>query len=151
MDMKKLDKLLEEFYDLGREDGFREHQFDCVEDDYDAERWFEGLEEIARKHNVDTDGYDSDPWENASCLNYNIKKQLINEIKELIGENKYGFKEMAIDIINNICVEEELKEISIDEITKEMHYFAGSLDFEDLLEAIYDLCEERGIEITDIC
>lgn len=151
MDMKKLDKLLEEFYDLGREDGFREHQFDCVEDDYDAERWFEGLEKIAKEHNVDTDGYNSDPWENASCLNYNIKKQLINEIKELIGENKYGFKEMAVDIIENICAEEELKEISIDEITREMHYFAGSLDFEDLLEAIDDLCEERGIEITDIC
>lgn len=151
MDMKKLDKLLEEFYDLGREDGFREHQFDCVEDDYDAERWFEGLEEIAKEHNVDTDGYNSDPWENASCLNYNIKKQLINEIKELIGENKYGFKEMAVDIIENICAEEELKEISIDEITREMHYFAGSLDFEDLLEAIDDLCKERGIEITDIC
>ena len=151
MNMKKLDKLLEEFYDLGREDGFREHQFDCAEDDYDAERWFEGLEEIARKHNVDTDGYESDPWDNASCLNYNIKKQLINEIKELVGENKYGFKEMAIDIINNICVQEELKEISIDEITKEMHYFVGSLDFEDLLKAIYDLCEEQGIEITDIC
>ena len=58
---------------------------------------------------------------------------------------------MAIDVINNICVEEELKKISIDEITKEMHYFVGSLDFEDLLEAIDNLCEERGIEITDTC
>lgn len=151
MDMKKLDKLLEEFYDLGKEDGFKEHQFDCVQDDYDAECWFEELEEIAKKHNVSTDDYNSDPWENASCLNYHIKKQLINEIKELIGENKYGFKEMAIDIINNICVQEERKEVSIDEITKEMHYFVGSLDFEDLLEAIDDLCKEQGIKITDTC
>lgn len=151
MDIKKLDKLLEEFYDLGREDGFREHQFDCVEDDYDAECWFEELEEIAKKHNVNTDGYNSDPWDNASCLNYNIKKQLTNEIKELIDENKYGFKEMAIDVINNICATEERTEISIEEITREMHYFVGSLDFEDLLEAIEDLCKERNIEITDIC
>lgn len=152
MDMKKLDKLLEEFYELGQEDGFREHQFDCVEDDYDAECWFENLEDIAKKYNVSTDGYNYEPWENASCLNLQIKKQIINEIKELIGENKYGFKEMAIDIINNIYDEEEHKDgISIDEITREMHYFAGSLDFEDLLEAIEDLCKELNIKITDIC
>lgn len=153
MNMKKLDKLLEEFYDLGREDGFKEHQFECAEDNYDAECWVEDLEKIAEKYNIDTDGYDdSDPWDNASCLNYQIKKQIINEIKELIGENKYGIKEMAIDVIDNIYDDEFHKnEISIDAITREMHYFVGSLDFEDLLEAIKNLCEERNIKITEVC
>ena len=48
-------------------------------------------------------------------------------------------------------LKKSVKKFSIDEITKEMHYFIDSLDFEDLLKAIYDLCEEQGIKITDIC
>lgn len=88
MDMEKLDKLLEALYELGKEDGFKEHQFDCAEDDYDGELWFEWLEEIAKEYNVSTDGYDGDAWENASCLNYNIRKQIITEIKKELDERK---------------------------------------------------------------
>lgn len=164
--------LLNDLYQIGHQQGLHSGRW---EDEYYQETstdiWFQDMIEFAEKYNIKTltaeEYLESDEYkwliekedyeeyqvldEVATDIKDEVKKEIINQIQKLIGKNKYGFKEMAIDVINNICVEEERKKISIDEITTEMHYFVGSLDFEDLLKAIYDLCKEQGIEITDTC
>lgn len=153
MNMQKLDELLDELYELAVEDGITQHQCDCVDDDYDAICWFEWLTEVAKKHEIKVKDYtDWDAWEKASELHSIVKEQIKNEIKETIKENENEYEEIAKEVINNIYDEEEHKNgISIDEITKEMHYMVGTLEFEDLISAIEKLCEEENIEIIDKC
>lgn len=84
--MANVRELLEDLYRLGRIDGFTQHQFDCIEDDYDAKRWFEKISKIAKKYDVKIKDYDEDwePWEKAIDLNDIVKTKIQDEICQLI-------------------------------------------------------------------
>lgn len=83
--MTNIRELLEDLYRLGRMDGFAQHQFDCVEDDYDAERWFEKIAVIGEKYNIETPNYeDWEPWEKAMDLNDIVETKIKDEIYQLI-------------------------------------------------------------------
>lgn len=79
-------ELLEYLYILGRMDGYCLHQFQCVEDDYDAKKWFEGIVKIAEKLNIRVPNYSEDyePWEKPIDLNNVVKTIIENEIYQLI-------------------------------------------------------------------
>ena len=77
--------LLEDLYKLGVNDGISQHQFDCVEDDYDAERWFEEIAEIGEKYDIKIPEYeDWEPWDKAMALNSIVKTTIKAEIYQLI-------------------------------------------------------------------
>ena len=77
--------LLEDLCRLGRMDGYALHQFQCVEDDYDAERWFESISEIAKKYDIEIPDYENyDPWEKAVCLNIKVEDVIKDKIYQLI-------------------------------------------------------------------
>lgn len=86
--MKHIGKLLEDLYRLGAMDGFAQHQFDCSEDDYDAERWFEKVSKIAQEYDIDIPNYDEDwePWEKPIDLNNIVKTEIRTQIYLLIDE-----------------------------------------------------------------
>lgn len=84
--MINVGELLEDLYRLGRIDGFAQHQFDCIEDDYDAEIWFEQISKIAKKYNIEIKEYNEDwkPWEKAIDLNNIVETKIKDEIYQLI-------------------------------------------------------------------
>ena len=85
--MKHIGKLLEDLYRLGKMNGFTQHQFDCAEDDYDAERWFEKVSKIAKEYDINIPNYeDWEPWEKAIALNDIVKTIIKNQIYLLIDE-----------------------------------------------------------------
>lgn len=149
MNKERLEKLLDELYELGIDDGIRQHQFDCSEDDYDGECWFDDLMDIAEKHEMELKDYgDWDAWEKAIDLNHLVKEQIISEIEKIASGNEYGFDEMAIDLMMNVYDEEYHKgSISIDELTKEAHDFVGNCDIEELMDSVHKLCKERNINV----
>ena len=86
--MENAGELLEYLYILGRMDGYSLHQFECVEDDYDAKKWFEGIVKIAEKLNIRVPNYSDDyePWERPIALNDVVKTIIKTEIYQLIEE-----------------------------------------------------------------
>ena len=85
--MEHIGELLKDLYKLGTMDGFAQHQFDCAEDDYDAERWFKKVSKVARKYDIDTPNYkDWEPWEKAIALNDIVKTVIKTQIYLLIDK-----------------------------------------------------------------
>ena len=80
-------ELLEDLYILGRMDGYSLHQFQCVEDDYDGERWFEKVSKVANKYDIEIPNYDDwKPWDKAIALNDIVETVIKTEIYQLIKE-----------------------------------------------------------------
>lgn len=86
--MENAGELLEYLYTLGRMDGYALRQFQCVEDDYDTIKWFEGIVNVAEKLNIRIPNYNEDyeVWEKPIALNDVVKTIIKTKIYQMIEE-----------------------------------------------------------------